>query len=440
MFRSEVGFRGMTRVRLQLGPSHETLAAALDQPVALGPPVLHVCLRGSPRGRAYLTRLIPALAERSTRHPSAILCDEHPVLMRRASRMGIPLRMMQGNGAVWPHRFAAGASAMAIGRGGRVRVVHAHGYAAAAAASSVLRAPLLLSAYSLPPDRPLSRAAVRRVARTHVPLAAYVEPTRELMGSSVEVLPCALDARDFKGNHIPEEVMRDLTLDPTVLHIGFAGDLDEDASGAETFVRAAARALRAIPFCEFVVIGSGHRLPEVEGLAHREGVLGRFRFLPGRFSLPWVLSALDAVAFPGRPVGFPWEVIEAASCRSHIVASRTPVHRELLDGAPEVAWIDEGDSEALAERFLRIITSTGAGTRRADQLVMTRRAGRGEARLVNSRPSSTGYDLDSGDMDEYEILADDLTRRKDLMMRRHSLDATLGRLADAYRELAGGAR
>lgn len=397
--------------------------------------MLHVCLGGTTRSRTALARLLPQLAREPYRHPTAILTDDHPVLLRRASRAQIPHRVLEAPPASWYAGVRARLHGRALARQVGARVVHAHGYEGLGLAlrvASGLGVPLLFSADDAPPRAESLGLNGCRPTRAFTSLTAYREEAERLLRCPVEVVPCAVDPRDYGGDHAPQQVVHDLSLDPTTLHIGMAADFRTPGSGGEVFVEAAALTLSRIPFCEFVVIGDGPDRDRIEGLAHRARILGRFRFLPYTVSLPRMLLALNAIAFPGDPVTYPWELLDAAASPVPIVAADHAVYRELLAGALKVDWVPAGSAEELARCFLRLLDRVGNPKGRGDGYLLTRSTTGGELSLVRSRPSSTGYDLSSGEMSEYEILADDFTRRRELVFRRHALRATLERLSAAY--------
>lgn len=403
---------------------------------APSPAVLHVCLGGGARSRASVARMVPLLASLVGKHPTAILSDEHPVLQRRAARLGIATRLLPTAPSNWLGRVRAEMAGARLGHAIGARLVHAHGYPALELSGQIarrLRVPLLATCDDAPPTNGELRLDARRPDRAFSSLGVFAPEIGERLGCAVEIAACPIDPRDYGGDHAPPEVVLELGLDPTTQHVGMAADLSTPDSGGAIFVEAAARTLAAIPFCEFVVIGDGAERDRLERLAHRLGVLGRFRFLPHTVGLPRMLSGLDAIAIPGAPRSFPWEALDAAATPVPLVCSDHPVHREVLDGALEVDWTPYGSAADLA-RWILAFLGRLPSRKRSIEAYMALGAGRG---LVRSRPSSTGYDLSSGDMSEYDILADDFTRRRELILRRHAPEAAARRYHAAYeREVA----
>ncbi len=419
-----------------MSPIARSSASSIDvarRPGKAAPGVLHVCLGGRARSRSSLARVLPLLARPPYGHPTALLTDDLPVLLRRASLAAIPYRVLEGPPEGWCGALRTVHAARALAHQVGARIVHAHGYAAlplGARIATRLRLPLLFSADDAPPSEDEAGLNGHRPSRAFTPLGVFAEPAERLLRCPVEVVPGPVDPRDYGGDHSPEQVAYDLALDPTTLHIGMVGDLESPACGGEAFVRAAARTLERIPFCEFVVIGEGRERDRMEALAHRERVLGRFRFLAPTVGLPRMLLALDAIAFPGSPCLYPWELLDAAASPVPLVVADHPVHREMLAGAQEVEWLPAGEVEPLATYFLRVLGRAGKQRGRADTYIVTRSA-EGPT-LVRARPSSTGYDLSSGELSAYEILADDFSRRRELVFRRHALPSVLARLSAAY--------
>ena len=425
------------------GNTRDDNAVAIMGPSRAFPPaVLHVDMGESARTRRFLARLIPTLARDPYCHPSAIVCPAHQLIERQAGRASVAVTRLVG-----PARGVASSVRAALlcrnaGRGIGTRVVHAHGPGSlrtAATAARLLRAALIASVYEVPSCAPVKASGARRAARVLVPLDSFRGCVEAFFARPVEVLPWGVDKRDLDGSPVPERVARELGLDPMTLHIGMTGDLSGPSSGGETFVRAAVEALSVIPFCDYVVIGSGDYVGYIEGLAHQLGVLGRFRFVPASHGLARVLTTLSAVVFPGRPRSFPWELVEAAACRTPIVASDCPEHREVLDGEVQVTWLAEGDVAGLAERFLKVLSRPGEAAPSTRRFLARRQRDSNELPLW-ARPSPTGYDISDGDLDEYDIIADDFSRRRANVLRRFSFEATVARLSELYAELAGDRR
>lgn len=421
------------------GTPNDTEDTAAPLHPAFPPGVLHIDVDETARTRRFLSRLVPALARDPYCHPSAIVCPPNQLVERQATRAGVTVTRLADMNSGLRTAVRAALLCRTVGRRVGARVVHAHGPGSlvlGCAAARLLRATLVASVYEIPAAASVRPSSARGAARVVVPLDSFRAPVEAFFARPVEVLPWGVDRRDLDGSPVPERAVRELGLDPMTLHIGMAGDLSGPSCGGEAFVRAAAEALRIIPFCDYVVIGSGQYVGHLESLAHQLGVLGRFRFVPGSHGFPRVLSTLAAVVFPGRPRSFPWEVVEAAACRTPIIASDCPEHREVLDGEVQVTWLREGDEEGLTGCFLKLLNRTGRSVSSVRGFLARRRRDSNDLPLW-ARPSPTGYDISDGDLDEYDIIADDFSRRKANVLRRFSFDATVARLSELYTELAG---
>jgi glycosyltransferase involved in cell wall biosynthesis len=405
-------------------------------------PVLHVLQGADARTRHYLSRLLPALARAPVSHPGAVATPKEPLLERQASRAGLEVQRLPARLDGWLTRRRTVGACRRAGIASGARLVHAHGLDSvelAAAAASKLRVPLVVSAYLRADEPPSLPAKVKRqVTRAVVPLLAFREGVRAALEAPVTVVPWGLDRRDLDGDHAPQRVMVELGLDPMTLHLGMAGDLSTAECGGDVFVDAAAAALKRIPFCDYAIIGTGAYAEVLQRRAHRLGILGRFRFVPYSRTLPRALTALNLITFPGRPRHFPWEVAEAAACRVPIVAADCPEHREILgDESAGVTWIKPGDVDGLASEFLRVLSSTGEPDPEWNWLMITRPDGAEQA--VQARPSLTGVDISEGDLEEYDIVPDQYSKRRVSVLSRYSFRDAVAELSDVYRQVSGDA-
>lgn len=405
-------------------------------------PVLHVIQDPGARTRQYLARLLPALAQGDVTRAGAVATTAEPLLERQAARAGLIVKRLPERSETWAARRGVIGACRRTGQAAGARLVHAHGVHSAELAAAVaagLRVPLVASTYRrLANGVGVSARVRRRVRRAVVPLQAFSAGAQRSFESPVTVIPWGLDRRDLDGDHVPQRVVVELGLDPTTLHFGMAGDLTGPECGGDTFVDAAAIALKAIPFCDYVVVGTGAYSQALQRRAHSLGILGRFRFVEYSRALPRALTAMNLITFPGQPTEFPWEVAEAATSRVPIIAADCPAHREILGDGPGITWVPLGDADALARVFLGALSACGQGE--GDRGWMLISTPEGAERVVQSRPSLTGVDISEGEFEAYDMTPDEFSKRRQAVLSRYTLDEAVRQLQTLYCEVGGDTR
>lgn len=105
----------------------------------------------------------------------------------------------------------------------------------------------------------------------------------------------------------------------------------------------------------FVVIGEGHRRPELEGLIKKYN-LGNNFFLPGRIPNAYkYLKAFDIFVLPSLKEGFPWIILEAMAAELPIVATKVGALPEIIEDRKEGILIEPKNSQELAEKTLWLL-------------------------------------------------------------------------------------
>jgi glycosyltransferase involved in cell wall biosynthesis len=141
-------------------------------------------------------------------------------------------------------------------------------------------------------------------------------------------LPNGIDPARLKPVRDPSLVRWDLKLSRRAPVIAMIGRL-APVKGADLFLWAAHRMLRARPELRFLVIGEGPERGALEALARELGLEGGVRFLGHRDDLPDLLQIVDVVLMPSRHEGMPLSLLEALALGKPVVAAA-------VGGIPEV--------------------------------------------------------------------------------------------------------
>jgi glycosyltransferase involved in cell wall biosynthesis len=123
-------------------------------------------------------------------------------------------------------------------------------------------------------------------------------------------------------------------------------------------VDAAPRVLAEHPDAVFLLAGGGVLSDELEHRVEARGLAASFRF-PGEIDnaeMPRWLSLADLVVLPSEREGYPLAILEAQACERPVVASDIPATLELVQEGRPVCTFPLGDSGALAELMLDLVS------------------------------------------------------------------------------------
>lgn len=142
---------------------------------------------------------------------------------------------------------------------------------------------------------------------------------------------------------------------PMVLFVGrLAG-----RKGLDTLVEGIEGIAKGDRKARFVIIGTGPRLGMLKKEARRRGFFDRMS-LVGALDfedLARHYATADVVLFPSRWEGYGLITLEAMSSGTPVVASRAGAAEEIITNGRDGYLIDIGDSNALAEKALKLLSS-----------------------------------------------------------------------------------
>lgn len=122
-----------------------------------------------------------------------------------------------------------------------------------------------------------------------------------------------------------------------------------------TLVRAAKLVIEKVPDARFVVGGEGPLRTDLESLRKELGLEGRF-FLPGTLTGREVIAGLDVAVLSSQSEGMPNFVLEAMAAGVPLVSTRAGAAPELLEEGRLGRLAAIGDSHALAEGIVAVLS------------------------------------------------------------------------------------
>jgi glycosyltransferase involved in cell wall biosynthesis len=163
-----------------------------------------------------------------------------------------------------------------------------------------------------------------------------------------------LDLSRIVATRDPNEVRRELGIDPAAPLIGTAGRL-EPVKGHMHLVRIAKRLLQADDRIRILVAGDGplhQQLTSAAALLH----VGHACLFPGaRRDIFDVVSALDIFVLPSQSEGLPMSLLEAMALGRPVVASDVGGIPEVIQHGINGLLVPSGDEDALARACLELL-------------------------------------------------------------------------------------
>jgi starch synthase (maltosyl-transferring) len=108
--------------------------------------------------------------------------------------------------------------------------------------------------------------------------------------------------------------------------------------------------------CDLLLVGTGPEQAELERAAECSGLSDRIHFAGWRADVPAILAASRLLVLPSRWEGMPNVVLQAMASRLPVVATDVEGVRELLGPDADAQTVRYGDSRALAQRILGLLS------------------------------------------------------------------------------------
>src|SRR5437764_7455635 len=171
----------------------------------------------------------------------------------------------------------------------------------------------------------------------------------------VHFVPNGVDVERFRPLRVRTGALRTrFAIAPETPLIGFVGRLSAE-KGPDLFLRMALSVRAQCPGAEFILIGEGTMLKQLQTFAKRFGIADAVHFAGSQDDMPAVFNELDIVVSSSLSEAMPLAVMEA-------MASGLPVVACKVGGIPDLVahgvtgWLaDEGDYEALATRVVDLL-------------------------------------------------------------------------------------
>ena len=171
----------------------------------------------------------------------------------------------------------------------------------------------------------------------------------------VHFLPNGVDTERFRPQRIRTGPLRSrFGIAPETKLVGFIGRLSAE-KGPDLFLRMALSVRAQCPEAEFVLVGEGTMLKQLETFAKRFGIADAVHFAGNQDDMPAVFNEIDVVVSSSLSEAMPLAVMEA-------MASGLPVVACKVGGIPDLVahgvtgWLaDESDYEELATRVVDLL-------------------------------------------------------------------------------------
>jgi len=200
-------------------------------------------------------------------------------------------------------------------------------------------------------DRLTGRLVDRHVCVSRS-VARFSETRARLPAEKLVVIPNGVDIQRFTARQPAEMVSLGI---PAGCRLAtYVGRLDRQ-KGLPWLIETAPVWLGRLPESRLLLVGKGPLRPRLERLCRLAGVSGRVHFAGWRRDVPEILAASDLLILPSAWEGMPNAVLEAMAAGLPVVATRVEGVEELLGSGAEMQTVGYGDSQALAEKVVRII-------------------------------------------------------------------------------------
>lgn len=157
-------------------------------------------------------------------------------------------------------------------------------------------------------------------------------------------------------NTVRDQLCTLLGLPSSVQLVGSVGNL-RPVKGYQYLIEAAARVIRLRPETHFIIVGDGEQRHQIEAHSRQLGIASHVHLLGHRTDAIHLISGFDLAVLSSLHEGLPNFVIEAMGTGVATVATAVGgVPEILLDGETGLL-VPPGDSQALTDRILDLLTN-----------------------------------------------------------------------------------
>ena len=233
-------------------------------------------------------------------------------------------------------------------------------------------------------DRVTSRLVDRYVCVSQA-VGCFSVAKGGLPADRLVVIPNGIDLQKYPASSAAQP--QSLGIGPGRRLITYVGRLERQ-KGVRWLLETASRWLNRLPDWDLLLVGKGPERPGLERLCRDQGIAGRVHFVGWRPDVPEILAASDLLVLPSIWEGMPNVVLQAMASRLPVVATDVEGVRELLGQAAAAQTVRYGDSQALCEALVRLLSHPEAAAElgRANRL-------RAETELTVERMVAAYQDL-----------------------------------------------
>lgn len=131
----------------------------------------------------------------------------------------------------------------------------------------------------------------------------------------------------------------------------------------EILIEAARMVAPGVPDVQFLIVGEGHRMDELQALACEAGLKERFHFLGSRSDVRDLYRAADVSCMTSTREGFSNVVVESLASGLPLVATDVGGNGEAIEDGVSGYLVPVGDVRAIAFRLTSLLTDDGVRAR-----------------------------------------------------------------------------
>ena len=199
----------------------------------------------------------------------------------------------------------------------------------------------------------LTAGSVDRYVCVSEAVARFSAAQGGLPAKKLVVIPNGIDADQFSARSAAEPAALGSPVGRRL--VTYVGRLDRQ-KGVRWLVEAAAGWLGRLPDCDLLLVGEGPERRRLERLCGKQGISDRVRFAGWRSDVAEILAGSQLLVLPSRWEGMPNVVLQAMASRLPVLASDVEGVRELLGPDSEPQTVRYGDSDALVEKIVRLMS------------------------------------------------------------------------------------
>jgi glycosyltransferase involved in cell wall biosynthesis len=191
-------------------------------------------------------------------------------------------------------------------------------------------------------------------------------PLARLLGKRAQVAYNAIDHSRFARVEIdPAAKRRALDLDPDQPVIGGVGRFTEQ-KGYRYFLEAAKQIVEWHPACQFVLIGTGELLPQMEALAAQLDLVDNVHFLGLRTDVEELLPVMDVFVSSSLWEGLPTVILEAMAAGVPVVATEVSGSIELVKDGVTGSLVPPANPAAIADAVRELLSNPNRAEKLSD--------------------------------------------------------------------------